>query len=433
MSSIKSTLRAVLFAPLHPVVLRPLLNLGRSLGLLPARHAAAGEPRRILVANLTPYLGDGVMMMPFLQHLRRVYPSAHIDLITTSALGPLFSPLPMLDSVHCLPRAITTLPVWSIYRRMLQMLKFVRNLPTCDVCFLPRWGTDPGMSAWIALFVGVPDVRGYDPREDTYGHTPVPGVRHILTAATIGGQHLQEAMRELRLLEATGASEPLDYHMERQALVQPLLSLEQSVDVPALFHRLGLNPSQPFLALCPGASSPARRWPAERFAQVATELYRRISVPSLILGGPADAFISAAVHRAAPGVTLDLTGSTSLPELAVLLSKATLLLANDSGPAHVGAGVGTPTLVLSACPAGSTVEHAGSPARVSPVGPSVHVLQPESAAIFCIDRCAHTEAHCILTLTVDQVLHAATPLLLAQVRVRAIPRNTLAGAPAATL
>ncbi len=406
MSAAKTALRRVVFAPLHPIVLKPVLTLGRVAGLLPRRATgAAASTRRILVVNLTTFLGDGVMMMPFLGELRATYPFAQIDLITTAALSSLFTPIPALARTHYLPAPTSSLAIWATYSRMLQMLRLVRTMPdraAFDLCFLPRWGTDPGMSAWIALFAGIADVRGYDPRVDTYGHAPVPGVRHILTTAVTGGNHLPESMRELRLLEVSADTGPMDYKAEAKTIIAPLQRLHQTIDAPALFERLGLDASLPFVTISPGASSPSRRWPAERFAHLATRLYAATGMRSIIVGGPADASIGATISHEAPGAVHDLTGQTSLAELACLLAGAALLVANDSGPAHLGAGVGTPTLVISACPAGSLVEHAGSPARVAPIGPSVHVLQP-AGHYLCADSCSHSEPHCILGLTVDEV------------------------------
>jgi ADP-heptose:LPS heptosyltransferase len=98
-----------------------------------------------------------------------------------------------------------------------------------------------------------------------------------------------------------------------------------------------------FALLLPGASPlrPGKRWPAAKFGEVAAALGR----PVVICGGPAEAAIAQEIVALAPGA-LDLTGKTDLRQLAAVARRAALAIGNDSGPTHVAAAAGCPTLAL---------------------------------------------------------------------------------------
>ena len=138
---------------------------------------------------------------------------------------------------------------------------------------------------------------------------------------------------------------------------------------------LGLE-GQPFVAIHPGSGSPAKNWPAERFAEVVAVLERDHGLPSLVLGGPADAEVLErlrAAMRTQPRVLLD----RPLPVVAAVLRRARAFLGNDSGLAHLAGLLGVPTLALF----GPT-----DPVHWSPLGPQVRTLRSEPLADLPADR-----------------------------------------------
>jgi ADP-heptose:LPS heptosyltransferase len=105
----------------------------------------------------------------------------------------------------------------------------------------------------------------------------------------------------------------------------------------------GFGLPERFALLIPGASPlrPLKRWPAERFAALAAGA----GMPVAILGGPAEKDIAAAIRAAAPEA-LDLTGRTSFAEIAAIARRAAWAVGNDTGPTHIVAAAGCPTLAL---------------------------------------------------------------------------------------
>ena len=95
----------------------------------------------------------------------------------------------------------------------------------------------------------------------------------------------------------------------------------------------------------------------------------------------------------------------------MLLKKASLFLGNDSGPAHLAGGVGTPSIIISPWPLSVKEEGATSPMRSRPVGPCVKVVQPLEARPPCNVPCIGEEAHCILGVTAEEIVKHASSLL----------------------
>lgn len=108
--------------------------------------------------------------------------------------------------------------------------------------------------------------------------------------------------------------------------------------LPAVAHEPG------YVVLHPGASVPARAWPADRCAE-AVEALTAAGHRVLVTGGPGERALTAAVAGSA-GV--DLGGATSLPEMAALLDGAAAVVVGNTGPAHLAAAVGTPVVSLFA-------------------------------------------------------------------------------------
>ena len=100
--------------------------------------------------------------------------------------------------------------------------------------------------------------------------------------------------------------------------------------------------AQPLVALHPGASDPRRRWPPASFAAVATALADQGCRVAVVGHGPDDARAAAEIAATSPAV--DLVGSLDMKALVGVLARARLVIANDSGPRHVAAALGTPTV-----------------------------------------------------------------------------------------
>lgn len=137
-----------------------------------------------------------------------------------------------------------------------------------------------------------------------------------------------------------------------------------------------LLPSR-FALLVPGASPhrPAKRWPAEFFAELAARLAAR-SIGTVVLGASADAPLAQTI-RARASASVDLTGETAIGDLVPLGRRALCAIGNDTGPMHWLAASGTPTLSLFSSDS--------DPALCAPSGPRAGVLRRPSLAELDVD------------------------------------------------
>lgn len=134
-----------------------------------------------------------------------------------------------------------------------------------------------------------------------------------------------------------------------------------------------------YALLIPGGSAhrPEKRWPAACYAEVA-DLLSECAVTPVLVGGADERDLAREIAGRAGSATIDLTGRTTLFDLAGLADGALLALGNDTGPAHVVAVSGAPTLTL--------FSGASDPALCAPVGQRVAVLRHDPLLELSVGR-----------------------------------------------
>jgi ADP-heptose:LPS heptosyltransferase len=147
---------------------------------------------------------------------------------------------------------------------------------------------------------------------------------------------LPEAERALSLARAAGFELP-DGDDGRLAVRRPLPAVDHGPG-----HRAAEAPDRGYVVLHPGASVPARAWPARHCAE-AVEALADAGWRVLVTGGPGERSLTAAV-AGTRGV--DVGGETTLAEMAALLDGAAAVVVGNTGPAHLAAAVGTPVVSL---------------------------------------------------------------------------------------
>jgi heptosyltransferase I len=108
--------------------------------------------------------------------------------------------------------------------------------------------------------------------------------------------------------------------------------------------------TQATVVISPCSSHPLRNWSAERYAAVADHAAQRHGMRVILAGGPSaiEKKMGVAIERAATAKVVNQIGKDTLPQLLALISRATVLISPDSGPAHMGTMVGTPVIGLYA-------------------------------------------------------------------------------------
>ena len=162
----------------------------------------------------------------------------------------------------------------------------------------------------------------------------------------------------------------------------------------------GLRPGS-YAVLHPGASSPTRRWPVERYAAVGDALAAD-GLRVVVTGVPHEREVTTALVAAMRAPAVDLTGATGLGGLAALLRDCAVLVGNDTGSAHLAAAVGARSV---------TVFLPGDPVRWAHRGPRHRAVVADVPCAPCPHLECPIDFRCAASVSPRQVLAAARDLL----------------------
>ena len=217
-----------------------------------------------------------------------------------------------------------------------------------------------------------------------------------LWPATPYPDDLPEVLRLLHIAELFGAGNPdpsLEFPVteDDRAELSGLLPL-QATGTPL---RVGLHP---------GASAPSRRWPEDRFADVANRLVDRFGAQIILTGGPDEIEIAEMVAVQIEAPVTNLAGQTSLGGLAALLSGLNLFVTNDTGPSHIANAIGTPSV---------TIFGPADVRRWAPLDTERHrVVRHLVECNPCFHRVCPIDHRCMLGIAVDDVWSAVEDQLM---------------------
>jgi heptosyltransferase-2 len=166
----------------------------------------------------------------------------------------------------------------------------------------------------------------------------------------------------------------------------------------------GVDLAQPILGLSPGANWETKRWPAERFGDLAA-LARRQGLQVVVQGSADERELGRCIAERAPGV-VDLCGVLDLRALGGFISRCTAFVANDSGPMHVARGLGVPTLAIFGSTDPAMFEFPGHRALFAGI-------ECAPCSFFGRSRCPRGHFRCMLDLDVATAWRALEPLLTA--------------------
>lgn len=299
--------------------------------VLPPAGPLVADVRRVAVLRANS-IGDFVLALPALEALRSAYPSAEITVLGASWHPQLLDGRPgPWDRVVVIPpyRGLSGQvpePASADARTASEFLDAQRAY-RYDLAVQLHGGGTASNPLVAALGARV-----------TAGARDVGATALDRTVAYRAHQH--EVLRWLEVVGLVGAP---------PVTLQPRLAVtaEDRAAAEALLPVDGRG----LVVVHAGANDPRRRWPVERFAQVATDLAARGFDVVLIGAGRDDAAAAGLIRRAlgaGPGL-VDLVDRASLSATLGVLERASLLVGNDSGPRHLAEAVGTPTVAVYWC------------------------------------------------------------------------------------
>ena len=369
----------------------------------PANRRTPGDVTRIFYSFPYRTVGDTILALTCLERIHARWPAAEIDVAVGSSVSEIVAHISYVRNVFRIPPPKAQSVTLATYQEVASGMKIFRKQIAAnvyDLAITSRWdSTNSFLAGHLMYLTGAPIRCGYSGQNDGGSQLNDGFYTHL----AFGGTFEHESLRHSRLLARCG--------FEDMASIDPKLSdqtIPLLVSLSDARYAQGLNLPRPvsgaYVVLAPLSSHPRRNWPAERFAELGRMLLKDHGLTSVLIGGPADRSFCEDLRDAIGGPTISMAGKTSLWETTDVIRSATLFVGNDSGPAHFSGALGVVTYVLSLHPRSGTDHHAHSPKRFRPVGPSVHVLQPEQAIKPCSSTCGSDTAHCIRQISVSQVL-----------------------------
>jgi len=324
-------------------------------------------------------LGDMLCAVPALRALRRGYPNATITLVGLPWAHALAKRLECVDDFIAFPGHPGLPEVACDVREVPSFLQAVQAR-RFDLA-LQLHGSGPVVNPLVKLFgarhtAGFFNEHAWKPDDD----------------ADLFVRWPQEGHEIERLLALT---DHLGLPRDGEHLDFPLFDSDLA-DLQGLWPQV--RSARPYVCVHAGAQLPSRRWPVERFAQVADAI--AASGRTVVLTGAAsEAPLAAAVEEAMQSPSVNLAGRTSLWTLGALLEGAECLVSNDTGVSHVAAALRRPSVVVSS---GADVS------RWAPLDHALHrvLWQPMPCRPCAFRECPY-EHGCATAITVPQVLRAA--------------------------
>jgi heptosyltransferase-2 len=348
-------------------------------------------PERILVFH-TAFIGDILLMLPMVQILRRQFPDSAITVITRPDIAELVRAHPAVTDVVPYDKR-------GRHRGAGGMCALSRQLRgrRFDLAIVPH------RSLRSALVV----VMGRIPRRIGFSNS-AGALLFTDRVRTHAGDH--EIDRDIRLLEPV-----IGFTPGRELPVLGIPDADVAAAASILSAAEQRHPGftrRPVIALAPGSVWRTKRWPAESYGALAGMLARD-GCSVILLGGVRDRSLCEEVIRTAAhhDAILNAAGTTSLAGSGALLRRSRVLVSNDSAPAHMALGVGTPVIALF----GPTVPAIG----FAPVGP--HDRLVEVAGLPCrpcnihgSDECPIGSFECMRGISVVRVLSAVHAIISGQ-------------------
>ena len=294
--------------------------------------------RRILVIKLGA-LGDFILSFTAFSAIRRHHPQARIILLTTPPFKDLARKSGWFDEVWTDGRPKN----WNL-RDMLRLIRRLRRSGLDLVYDLQSSGRTLRYRRLMAL---------------PFGSTASwPGAAHggLMPAGDPRPEPVHTIERQIEQLSRAGITD----------IAQPDLSW-LTAGYPG---RFGLKDG--FVLMAPGGSAhrPEKRWPAERYAELARRVAREGRRP-VLLGAKAEREVNRRIAAATPEV-MDLTGKTNFFDIAAMATHAKVAVGNDTGPMHIIAVAGCPSVIL--------FSDASDPARTAPRGRYVVIMREKNLA-----------------------------------------------------
>ncbi|KAF0143748.1 MAG: heptosyltransferase I [Nitrospirae bacterium] len=339
-------------------------------------------PQKILIIKPSS-LGDIVHSLPFLNAIRDRFPKSEIHWVVARGLEGLLEGHPMISKLWIINK-----DNWKKIKNMKGTVSELKDLfkslkkekfdIVVDLQGLLRSGV-------LAAATGAPLRIGFNEARE--------GSRIFYTHRVKGGKDIHAVDRYLKIAKFLGcdASDvkfPFPLSFSSSQGINYFLNEYNPPSPP--FDKGGMGGfCDEYAVIVPGARWRTKKWPSERFGELASIL----PVKALVVGGKSDIDISNRVAAGSKGNAMSVAGMTSIKELVDLMRKAKFVVSNDSGPMHIAAALGVPVFAIF----GPT-----NPLRTGPYGKGHVIIRKELKCSPCYKKTCK-DVRCMDAVSVKEV------------------------------
>jgi lipopolysaccharide heptosyltransferase II len=320
------------------------------------------QPFRILIRS-SNWLGDAVMSVPAVRAIKQGRPDAHITLAAPTNIAAIWKLVHEVDAVVSLAG-----------RSLTAAARTIRREAAFDVAILFPNSLRSALEIFLA---GVPRRVGYP------GHSRRFFLNQIVPETAETGPPEHHAARFLAIAERVGA---------------------RTGDIPFVANETKIvDLALTKIGLCPGAEyGPAKRWPADRFAETAALVTQKSNAKWVLFGVENDRAAGEQIAAALGDSCTNRIGHTSIAQLIDELRECQLLLTNDTGTMHLAAFVGLPVVAIF----GSTEPH-----LTGPLGKRHVIVRHHVECSPCFLRECPIDFRCMKAVSAQEVADAVLSIL----------------------
>lgn len=327
---------------------------------------------KILLIRLSS-LGDIVLTTPAIRAIRAHFPNAYIAMLVAKQSADVLQQNPHLNEIIQFNRYAKDKDTGEMMRitRILRQRKFSLTFD-----FQRKFRTE-----LLMLLSGASERVGKG-RLCTI-RVPVQGNKHAT-------EHYFDLLRAVGI--PTENSE-----------LELFLTESERADAYYAFEEAGIGGMQLKIGLFPGAGWKLREWMPERFATIGDRLVKHFNAQVIIFGGAKELELVHTVSNLMNELAIPFAGKLRIRQLAACIEKCDLFITNDTGPMHIAAAVGTPTISLFG---------PGNHIRFQPLGDLHTIIRHDVPCSPCkqfTDKCK--DNICMKQITVDEVWNSICQIL----------------------
>lgn len=335
-----------------------------------ARALGAGTFKMLVVKPSS--LGDVIHALPFLNAVRRCFPSARIHWVVDKAFAGVLEGHQMIEKLWVIDKDSWRKPSLKTIKELAALrasLKKEHFDIAVDLQGLLR-------SALIVAASGAGirlGLKGFKEARE--------GSAVFYTHSVETSKSMHAVDRYLKAAEFLGCNvSVVEFPLPRH-------------EAPTWFEEL--SKGEAFGLVIAGARWPTKRWPSERFGELVKRLSADTGVKYFVTGTKDDEALAGEIVSYSGGAGVSIAGRTTLKELIGIVGRAGLVISTDSGPMHIASALGVPVVALF----GPT-----SPERTGPYGKSA-IVRADSKCAPCFKRkCA--DVKCMEGISVEMAYDA---------------------------